>query len=294
VQNYTDFFPSLNLTYTINETKSLAFNYNRGLERATYDELNPFERRISETLSFQGNKDLLPVYLNYYELSFLNDKEDSKFTLNPTLYFKNLQDYRQFVSYENGEIINGVPKIITTQINLGTLNFFGAEFLYVYTPYDWLNFTGAVDLRYVTQEGIFEYIDSSNQNVVLDYTSQSFGGYVKLNTSIKLKNDIKLQGLVQYNIASESAYSKRQGYFYTNAAISKDFFNKKATLSFIADDVLNTNKIKRTIWPNDNVISYVDFQWREPSYLLSFTWRFNQSKKNKKANFNKKDKKENY
>lgn len=292
-QNYTNFFPSLNLTYAFNEVKSLAFAYSSGLFRATYDELNPFERRISETISFQGNKDLLPTYYNIFEISFLNDKVDSKFTLNPTLYFRNYQDYRQFVSYENGEIINGVPKIITTQINLGTLNFLGAEFLYVYTPYEWLDFTGAIDLRYITQDGIFEYTDSNNQLVVLDYDSQSFGGYLKLNTSIKLQHDIKLQALVQYNISSESAYSKREGYFYTNAAISKDFFNKKATLSFIADDVLNTNKTKRTRWPNDNVISYAESQWREPSFLLSFTWRFNQSKKNKKNSFNKKDRKEN-
>lgn len=292
-QNYTDFFPSFNLSYTLNETKSIAFSYNRGLFRVGYDELNPFERRISETISFQGNKDLLPIYANSFELSFLNENEESKLVVNPSVYYRNYQDYRQFVSYENGEIINGVPKIVTTKINLGNLNFLGAELLADYAPNDWLNFTGALDIRYVKQDGVFEYIDSNNQLVELDYNNESLGGYAKLNTSVKLKNDIKLQGLVQYNISSESAYSKRAGYFYTNAAISKDLFNKQATLSFIADDIFDSNKTKRTRWPNDDVVSFADNQWREPSFLLSFTWRFNQKKKNKKANFNKKDKKEN-
>ena len=292
-QNYTDFFPSLSLSYTINETKSMAFAYRRGLIRAGYAELNPFERRISETISFQGNKNLIPIYVNSFELSLLNDSEENKFTFNPTLYFRNYADYRQLVSYENGEIINGVPKIITTPINLGYLNFLGAEFLSVYTPNDWLNFAGALDLRYVMQDGFFEYTDANNQLVVLDYNNQSIGGYAKLNTTLKLKNDIKLQALVQYNLSSESAYSKREGYFYTNAAISKDLFNKKATISFIADDIFDSNKTKRTRWPNDNVLSYAESQWKEPSFLLSFTWRFNQSKKNGKVDFNKKDAKEN-
>lgn len=292
-QNYTDFFPSLSLNYTLNETKSLAFYYGRGLIRVGYPELNPFERRISETVSFQGNKDLLPIYSNYFELSFLNDTEDSKLTLNPTLYFINYQDYRQFVSFENGEIINGIPKIVTTQVNLGNLNFLGAEFTSIYTPNDWLNFNAALDIRYVMQDGIFEYTDSNNQQIVLDYENQSFAGYAKLNTSIKLKNELKLQALIRYDFSSESAYSKLYGYFYTNAAISKDLFHKKATLSFIADDIFDSNRTKRTRWPNENVISYADSQWKEPSFLLSFTWRFNQSKKNKKASFNKKDKKEN-
>ena len=156
-----------------------------------------------------------------------------------------------------------------------------------------MNFAVTLDLRYVMQDGIFEYTDASNQLVVLDYNNQSIGGYAKLNTTLKLKNDIKLQALVQYNLSSESAYSKREGYFYTNAAISKDLFDKKATISFIADDIFDSNKTKRTRWPNDNVLSYAESQWKEPSFLLSFTWRFNQSKKNGKVDFNKKDTKEN-
>jgi len=291
-QNYTNFFPSFSLEYTLNETKSIAFSYGSGLFRVGYKELNPFERRISETVTFQGNKDLLPIYYNSFELSFLNESEESKFVVNPSLYFRNYQDYRQLVSYENGEVINGIPKIVTTPINLGNLNFLGLDILATYTPNDWLNFNGTLDFRYVMQDGVFEYTDSNNLLVVLDYDNKSFGGSAKLNTSVKLKNDVKLQGLVQYRFPLESAYSNIEGYLYTNAAISKDLFNKQATLSFIADDIFNTNKAKRNRWPNEDVISHSENQWREPSFLLSFTWRLNQSKKNKKANFNKKDEKE--
>ncbi|MDC9723952.1 MAG: outer membrane beta-barrel family protein [Urechidicola sp.] len=291
--NYTNFNPSASFEYVFSDTKSLSFAYRRGLQRVGYPRLNPFELRISESTSFVGNKDLLPFYSNSFELSLLNGNQESKFILNPTLYYRNYHDIWQNVTFENGEIINGVPKLITTPKNIGNLNFAGIELLSTYTPNDWLSFDSTIDLRYVTQNGIYEYTDSNNQVVVLDFDNANFGGLAKVNTSISLKNELKFQALVQYNFPSEAAYSKREGYVFMNASASKDIFNKQATLSFIASDVFNSNRTKRTRTPSDDAISYIDFQWKQQSFLLSLTWRFNQSKKELDIKFDNNDEKVN-
>ncbi len=287
--SYTDFNPSVSFDYTLSNTKSLSFAYRKGLQRPNYPRLNPFELLISETTSFIGNKDLRPFYINSFELSLLNDNQQNKFILNPTLYYRNYHDYWQNVTFENGEIVNGVPKLITTPINLGNLNFAGIELLSTYTPNNWLRFDSTIDLQYVTQNGVYEYTDSNNQAVILDFESTNFGGLAKVNTSISLKNNLKFQTLVQYNLPSEAAYSKREGYVFMNASASKDIFNKKATLSFIASDVFNSNRTKRTRTPNEDTISKINSQWKEQSFLLSLTWRFNQSKKELDIKFDGKD-----
>ena len=287
--DYTNFNPSARFEYILSDTKSLSFAYRRGLQRVGYPRLNPFELRISEATSFVGNKDLLPYYINSFELSLLNNSQGNKFILNPTLYYRNYHDIWQNVTFENGEIINGVPKLITTPINVGNLNFAGIELLSTYTPNDWLSFDSTIDLQYVTQNGIFEYTDSNNQVVVLDFESNNFGGLAKVNTSISLKNELKFQALVEYDFPSEGAFSKREGYVFMNASASKDIFNKQATLSFIASDVFNSNRTKRTRTPSDDAISYIDFQWKQQSFLLSLTWRFNQSKKELDIKFDSND-----
>ncbi|MFK5878557.1 MAG: TonB-dependent receptor [Flavobacteriaceae bacterium] len=287
--SYTDFNPSASFEYTISDTKYLSFAYRKGLRRPGYPRLNPFELRISETTTFVGNKNLLPYYINSFELSLLNINDKKQLVLNPTLYYRNYHDIWQDVTFENGEIINGTPKLITTPINLGNLNFAGIELLSTYTPNDWLSFDSTIDLQYVTQDGVFEYTDSNNDLVTLDYTNSNFGGLAKVNTSFNLKNDLKFQALVEYDFPSEGAYSKREGYVFMNASASKDIFNKQATLSFITSDVFNSNRTKRTRTPSDDAISYVNSQWKEQSFLLSLTWRFNQSKKELDLKFNEND-----
>lgn len=286
-QKYTDFNPSASFGYTISDTKSISFSYRRGLYRMGYEDLNPFEQRISETTSFKGNINLLPIYGNSFEFSFLNSAKKI-LAISPSLYYKNYNNWVQYVTYETGEIINGVPKLVTTPINLGSLSRLGAEFIADYNPNDWLNFTSTIDFYYVKQTGVYEYDDVNNDLVILDYNDTSFGGNAKLNTLIKFRKDFNFQALFQYYLPSEAANSKREGYMYMNASMSKDIFKKKATISLIADDIFDSNKTKRTRW-TDDVISYSNSQWKEPSILLSFTYRFNQSKKDKKIEFDQKD-----
>lgn len=291
--NFTDYFPSFNVDYQFSDNHGLSFSYRRGLQRVDYPSINPFEQRISETTSYVGNKNLLPYYINSIELSFLNSNEEAKFNFNPTLYFRHYDDIWQFVTYENGDIVNGVPKLINSPVNLGFLSFLGVEMVATYSANDWWNLTGTIDLNYVTQEGVFTYEDSKNETIVLDYGNTNVSGNAKVTSSMELPHSIALQVTGSYFLNSKAAYSEREAYAYMNIAANKDLFDNKATISLIATDVFNSNRTQRTRWP-DNVISYTDSQWKQPQVLLSFTWRFNQSKQDKNLNFESKDDEEKY
>ncbi|GAB1309355.1 outer membrane beta-barrel family protein [Urechidicola sp. KH5] len=291
--NFTDYFPSFNIDYKLSDNHGLSLSYRRGLQRVDYPSINPFEQRISETTSYVGNKKLLPYYINSIELSFLNQNEEAKLNFNPTLYFRHYDDIWQFVTYENGEIVNGVPKLINSPVNLGFLSFLGAEMVATYAANDWWNLTGTFDLRYVTQEGIFTYQDSNNETIILDYGNTNVTGNAKVTSAMDLPHEVALQVTGEYFLNSKAAYSEREAYAYLNIAANKDLFDNKATISLIATDVFNSNRTKRTRWP-DNVISYTNTQWKQPQVLLSFTWRFNQSKQDKNLNFDSKDDEEKY
>ena len=291
-QKYTDIFPTVQLEYNLNENKMLAFAYRRGIFRVGYEDLNPFELRVSETTSYQGNIDLLPTYPNTFELSLISTK-DSRFSIKPTLYFKNYDNTIQNITVETGEIVNGIPKLLTTPINLGYLNFTGIELLSTFEPSEKIEFSSTFDFNYIKQNGIYEYTDSNNKVVVLDYNNTGYNGSIDLNTSIELPHNINFQSLTKYNFISEGAYSKRYGYAYMNVSLNKELFNKKATITLSANDIFDSNKTKRLRW-TDDVNSLSNSQWREPTILLTFTYRFNQSKKDRSIDINKKDKEDNY
>jgi hypothetical protein len=70
-------------------------------------------------------------------------------------------------------------------------------------------------------------------------------------------------------------------YLRLSGAVNKTVLNKKGTLSLRASDLLNSSRRKSTT-TSENFNSYTEFQWRIPSYVLTFTYKINESKAAKK------------
>ena len=61
-------------------------------------------------------------------------------------------------------------------------------------------------------------------------------------------------------------------------AFSKDLFDDRASIAFNVNDLFNSRKRKQTT-STPTFDAYSEFQWRERSFNLAFTYRFNQKKK---------------
>ena len=63
-----DFFPSGAITFTKNPKSQWTISYSRRINRPSYQDLNPFEKRASEYGGFKGNPSLRPEYANTFSL----------------------------------------------------------------------------------------------------------------------------------------------------------------------------------------------------------------------------------
>jgi hypothetical protein len=68
-----------------------------------------------------------------------------------------------------------------------------------------------------------------------------------------------------------------------SGALNKPMFNDKATLSFRVSDIFNSSRRKSTTETAD-FRNYTEFQWRQPSYVFTFTYRINERKMGKRRN----------
>jgi len=69
-RTYTDIFPSLSISKSINENHNLSFSYSRRLERPNYRNLNPFEDYLDQYTFERGNPLLNPQYSNAFGLNY--------------------------------------------------------------------------------------------------------------------------------------------------------------------------------------------------------------------------------
>ena len=84
--NYLGLFPTLNLTFELNERENVTLGYNRRINRPRGWFLNPFPDRSSRNNVFQGNPNLQPAFANAYDLGYL--KRWDKLTLTSSVYFQ--------------------------------------------------------------------------------------------------------------------------------------------------------------------------------------------------------------
>ena len=293
-KDYVGFFPTLNLGYEIDENQSLQLGYTRRIRRPRSYFINPFPSRSSPTSVFQGNPNIDPSYSNKVDVGYL--KKFNKFTLNSSIYFERATDIFNFITEATGdyyirdinftinendpdfdnltsqyESVN--PVVRRTPINLATNDRFGFEFTLSYrASKDW-NVNGNFNLFQSKTTGVYKEID---------YGAENLSWFVRLNNKYTLPGKIDWQTRIFYMGPSEDAQTKRKGMFSTDLAFSKDIFNDNASLAFNVSDVFNSRKRSMDSFTS-TFNSNTEMQWSERSYNLSFTYRFNQQKKQQRS-----------
>ena len=278
-KNYTGLFPTANFSYEFNEDANITLGYARRLRRPRSFFINPFPSRSSVTSVFQGNPDLNPSYSGQFDIGYL--QKLGKFTLNGSTYYSHATDVFNFVSFDNGNkaLVNGVelPVIQRTPINLAKEDRIGAEFTLTYSPSRKWRVNGNFNYFQATTKG------TTPNGLVLDNTNNSW--FARINNKYRLPYGIDWQTSLFYRGPRENAQTKTDGIFSSSLAFSKDLFKEKASITFNVRDVFNSRKRQQTT-TTPTFVGTSEFQWRERSFNLAFTYRFNQKKKRQRSNYN--------
>ncbi len=271
-KEYTEFFPTVNLSYEFNDMESLTLGYNRRIRRPRSWFINPFPSRASESNIFVGNPDLDPSFSNGVDLGYL--KRWNKVTFNTSVYYNYATDVFQFVSSDTGDTTpGGVPITKRSPINIASEQRFGWEFSVNYTAFRWWRLNTSLNFFKTSRNG---------NGVVPDSDDSSWNA--RLNSRVNLPAGIDWQTTFSYRAPQENFQSKTEARFGINLAFSKDVLKENATLTLNVSDLLNSRKRKSETFIEDFSYSYSEFQWRERQIRLTFTYRLNQKKRRQRQN----------
>ena len=270
-KNETGLFPTFNFGLELDENETLTFGYNRRIRRPWSRFINPFPSKTSPINIFRGNPDLNPTYSNNIDFGYLK-KFESSFTINTSAYFQKSTDTYNFINQENGETVqlNGVeiPVVERFPINLSTNERFGFELNLSYRKGRKWNINSNFNLY--TNKVVGSYED-------LVFDNESLSWSFRLNNKLTLPGKIEWQTRMNYRGPEETAITKRDGNFSVDLAFSKELFNDNASLTFNVRDLLDQGGWKTETF-NQTFYNDSEYRWRQRSYTLNFTYRFNQKK----------------
>lgn len=269
-KNYTEFFPSVFLSYELNKNNQLLLNYSRRINRPRAFSLIPFMSFDDDRNYFRGNPDLNPTYENSFELGYSLSK--SKISFNPTIYFKKSQDEQnryQFV--DDTGAINTIP------YNIGTETNYGLDMNATYDPFKWWKIMLSTDLYGYKNEGTFNLFPD-NPRTLNDFSGDGFSYRIRFNNTFKPNKNLSLQVQSFYRAGEKTAMNNRKAMYGFDFGASQTIWKGSGTIGFNVRDIFNTRKMSNYS-DNAQFTRDMEMQWQPRQFSLSLTYRFKQGEK---------------
>jgi outer membrane receptor for ferrienterochelin and colicin len=258
--NRWDFYPTLHLSYQLPYEQQFMTSYTRRLQRTRGWYLEPFYTWRNAYSIRIGNPDLIPEYIDSYELNYMKAFDRNMFSLN--VYYRITNNKIEWV---RGIYDDQPGVILTTFENVGKDYSLGTEMMMGFDPWSWWHFDVLANIYDYRQRG---------ELYGRDYSSESFNWNTRLNNDFSITPSTRVQLRGMYNSPRVTARSEREGYFVTNFAIRQDFLNRDLSVTLQVRDIFGTTKRESTNW-GDGFTSYNNWEPQTPIYSVRISYRIN-------------------
>ena len=274
------FFPSLFLSYKLNEEDQLQLNYSRRVNRPNFFQLIPFPDFSDSLLLQVGNPNLKPEFTSSVEFSYQNIFAKGH-NLLTSLYFRQTDDL--ITSYQFTAFDENLDRetVVQSYINAISSRAFGLEITSRNTFWKLVELTSNLNF-------FNSYVDASN--VEANLTNEQFSWFIKENLNVKLPKNYTVQFSGSYQSRTALSQggggrggwgggpsSSAQGYtipvWFVDFSIRKDLWERKANITLSVQDIFRSRKTGNY----SETADFIQESWRrrDPQLVrLNFSYRF--------------------
>lgn len=258
-RNYTDLFPSVAITYNLNDKHSFNLSSSRRIDRPIYQDLNPFENKLDELTYQKGNAFLRPQYTNSVQLShtFLG-------RFITAISYSHVNDY-------SAQVIDTLEKRRTflSKKNLASQDITNINFTLPFQVKKWWNLFANINLfqsHYKANFGLGKILDIN-----------IFSGSFYAQNSFTIGDGFTGEVSGFYNAPAVWAGTFRsRSMGGMDLGVQKQLYNNKATIKLSFTDALHTLRWKGTSDFGGALIT-TSGRWESQQVRINFTYRFGNS-----------------
>jgi outer membrane receptor protein involved in Fe transport len=276
IKNYIDFFPSASVSQKITKFTEIQLSYSRRINRPRQRQLNPFRSLNGSNSYSEGNPNLNPEFTDAMELNFIQYFPWA--TITPGVFYRYTKDEIS----RTKSLLDSVSTL-TTFVNLNSSKSFGGELIVSSQPAKFLNINGT--FSYYRTDVDASNLEAGQTNGTSTWSARGMG-------TILLPADFSLQMSYFYTgkrVTSNGIMEPIQAF---DAAVKKDLFDKKLSLTLRASDIFNTAKFAT----NFNDVDFTEYSERvrdSRGLFFNVTYKFGQQEKKQQNKKRKEDNNQN-
>ena len=260
-KNYVNLFPTIYLSYQLNDKNTFSASYGRRVDRPDYGDLNPFYYFIDEYTYQVGNTLLQPQFSDNIELSHTY-KGFLTTTLNYTKTHNAFSDVLKQITSER--------KTFQTKENLASKTNYGIAVSanFPVTPFWSTNLFSNVN--YNAYSGV---VDGGNLNI------EATTFMANMNNQFKISEDWSAEFSGFYRSKAIEGQIVMYPMWRLDAGVQKLILKKKGSLKFSVRDIFNSQFFEGYINYQD-IDARIKNVWDSRTFSLTFSYRFGKPIKN--------------
>ncbi len=262
-RSFFNLFPSVNLSYKVQEEDQLQLSFSRRISRPRFWHLLP-SFSLNDSRNFRaGNPNLNPEFTNSYELGYL--KYWNNGSLLSSIYYRHTNGVTERIT-----TLNDDGTTFRLPVNLSKRNAYGIEFSLSQDITKAWGIQANWNFYRATTDGEYEGVNFSADAITWN---------ARFMTNLEISDGFEFQGSFNYRAPEVEPQGRDLAVYSLNFGMSADILKDKGTISLSVRDLLNT-RIRRSIIDQEGFYSESGFQWRRAQQVnLSFTYRLNQKKR---------------
>lgn len=267
-KDFFQLFPSVFLSYQIDESQQLQLNYTRRLRRPRGHQLNSFRDTRDASMTSFGNPELTPEYSNSFSLNYL--KTWDAHSMLVSAYYRPTSDVIQRINYQS----TSDNQMYSTYMNVASSTSAGLELVLKNQVCKILNLTTTANAYYYKLNGFAYDIDGQT---ITGEGNHNFTWNARMQASLMLPWDLSVQLTGRYRSRQVITQGYRKANFSMNLGVRKTFLNRKLTVALNCRDLLNTRKFEN--FTSSETFTRHQKSWRSGRTLnLTLTYSFGNMK----------------
>jgi len=255
--NYLGWYPSVSLMRKWDKGHSLQASYSKRLDRPRDHHMNPFPSLSDGYFIYVPNPELKPEIASSFELNYQKEWKQN---------FVAVESFYRYVKDEIDRVSEVRNDTLTrTIINIGSVSDAGLEATANVKMLKWWGWNINASGSYHIIED--ESIDSGSDKGSFEFRSSA-------TATFDILKKWKLQAMVFYRGPREKIDASREHMYWFSAAIRRDLFDRKLTVSLRGDDLFSTRR-REEEQIAENLSLYRSGHRQSPLFVFALSYKFN-------------------
>jgi outer membrane receptor protein involved in Fe transport len=221
-RNYTNLFPNVSVSYNDNQNHAISLSFGRRITRPNYQNLNPFEYKLSELSAWRGNPFLEPNYITNYQITY---------SFKRKLVISNTYSITKNFFANVFEVVDDKGVVIIPR-NMDKLTNNGLSVSYPQKVFKWWQFSSYLIYNYATYAGDIEGTEIDLKANIVNF---------RLQNNLRLPLGITME--LSYYITSPWIWRGTvtvDGNQRVSIGLKREFLNERLLLQVTGSDLFNT------------------------------------------------------